>query len=411
MQDGQQGRAIDYSSRGKRIALVVAHLGPGGAQRVITTAANELAKKGLDVHVITILEGPGDAYDLDFGVRRHRCRAAPKSNEHAANRTPPLVSDCNVSSWRPAVVLNGFHVFRRVFVAIAFGSALQGRARWLRRTLKQIEPDAVLSFLTQTNILTIVATRGLGIRTVVSERNDPRLQKHRRRVELMRRAAYRFADCVTANSYGAVGALAEFVAEDKLAFLPNPLSMQQSGPKNDFRAPIFITVTRLVEQKGLDVLLRACAKVFRVLPFWRLAIVGDGPLRQQLESLADQLGIADRVEWVGHVRDPAPYLRAAEFFVLTSRFEGSPNALLEAMALGLPAVISDASPGPIELIGGGAAGLVVPVEDVDATSAAILRLAQDAELRGCLGEAAKAMTRGHQLDTAMQTWLKILKCC
>ena len=114
---------------------------------------------------------------------------------------------------------------------------------------------------------------------------------------------------------------------------------------------------------------------------------------------------------MGHVKEPAPYLRVAEFFVLTSRFEGSPNALLEAMAVGLPAVVSDASPGPIELIGGAAAGLVVPVEDVDATAAAILKLAQDADLRGRLEEAAKAMTSGHQLDNAMQTWLNILYRC
>jgi GalNAc-alpha-(1->4)-GalNAc-alpha-(1->3)-diNAcBac-PP-undecaprenol alpha-1,4-N-acetyl-D-galactosaminyltransferase len=288
---------------------------------------------------------------------------------------------------------------------------MQGRARWLRRTLKQIQPDAVLSFLTQTNILTILATRGLGIRTVVSERNDPRLQRHRQRVELMRNAAYRWADCVTANSHGAVSAMADFVPAAKLAFLPNPLSVRDDGEAIKFDAPTIITVTRLVEQKGLDVLLRACAEVFRVLPAWRLAVVGDGPLRHGLKSLAGELGIADRIEWLGHVKDPAPYLRAAEFFVLTSRFEGSPNALLEAMAIGLPAVVSDASPGPIELIGGTAAGLVVPVGDVASTSAAILKLAQDADLRGRLGEAAKAMTSGHQLDNAMQTWLNILYRC
>ncbi len=145
---------------------------------------------------------------------------------------------------------------------------------------------------------------------------------------------------------------------------PIPCPCAMTARLSSLTAPTIITVTRLVEQKGLDVLLRACAEVFRVLPSWRLAVVGDGPLREELECLADQLGIADRIEWMGHVKDPAPYLRAAEFFVLTSRFEGSPNALLEAMAVGLPAVVSDASPGPIELIGGAAAGLVVPVGDV-----------------------------------------------
>ncbi len=67
---------MQYSSQRKRIALVVAHLGPGGAQRVMSTAANELASRGVDVHVITILDGPGDAYELDSRVRRHRCGGA-----------------------------------------------------------------------------------------------------------------------------------------------------------------------------------------------------------------------------------------------------------------------------------------------------------------------------------------------
>jgi GalNAc-alpha-(1->4)-GalNAc-alpha-(1->3)-diNAcBac-PP-undecaprenol alpha-1,4-N-acetyl-D-galactosaminyltransferase len=363
--------------------------------------------------VITILDGPGDAYELDSRVSRYRCGFAKDKSVNPASdkQARSGASVRNAQRKRVTGVLRRFQLMRPVFSAMTFGSALHGRARWLRRTLKQIQPDAVLSFLTQTNILTILATRGLGIRTVVSERNDPRLQKHRKHVELLRNAAYRWADCVTANSHGAVGAMADFVPAEKLAFLPNPLSVRDDGEVVEFDAPTFITVTRLVEQKGLDVLLRACAKAFRILPSWRLAIVGDGPLRDELESLAAQLGIADRIAWMGHVKDPAPYLRAAEFFVLTSRFEGSPNALLEAMAVGLPAVVSDASPGPIELIGGAAAGLVVPVEDVDATAAAILKLAQDADLRGRLGEAAKAMTSGHQLDNAMQTWLNILYRC
>ena len=404
---------MQYSNRRKRIALVVAHLGPGGAQRVMSTAANELASRGVDVHVITILDGPGDAYELDYRVRRHRCGGAGNKsvNPDLGKEADSGVSVPYVQRRSVAGVLRRFQVLRPVLSALAFGSALQRRARWLRRTIKQVQPDAVLSFLTQTNILTILATRGLGIRTVVSERNDPRLQRHRQRVELLRNAAYRWADCVTANSHGAVGAMADFVPAEKLAFLPNPLSVRDDGKAISFDAPTIITVTRLVEQKGLDVLLRACVEVFRVLPSWRLAVVGDGPLREELECLADQLGIADRIEWMGHVKDPAPYLRAAEFFVLTSRFEGSPNALLEAMAVGLAAVVSDASPGPIELIGGAEAGLVVPVGDVAATSAAILKLAQDTDLRGRLGVAAKAMTSGHQLDNAMQTWLKILYRC
>ena len=97
--------------------------------------------------------------------------------------------------------------------------------------------------------------------------------------------------------------------------------------------------------------------------------------------------------------------------MLTSRFEGSPNALLEAMACGLPAVVSDASPGPLELIGAQEdAGLIVPVEDAEATASAIVRLATDNALRIRLGEAARNRTQIHHLDNAMQVWLEVLDC-
>ena len=152
------------------------------------------------------------------------------------------------------------------------------------------------------------------------------------------------------------------------------------------------------------------AGAFESLPGWRLAIVGDGPLRAELEALAEDLNIASRIDWIGQVSNPAAYLKGAKFFVLTSRFEGSPNALLEAMACGLSAVVSDASPGPLELIRDEDAGLVVPVKDVEATTAAIMRLADDPALRERLGQAAIARTEIHKLDQAMDAWLELLKC-
>ena len=204
-----------------------------------------------------------------------------------------------------------------------------------------------------------------------------------------------------------------FVPKEKLAFLPNPLAAAPSSETIAFTAPTVITVGRLVEQKGIDVLLAAWEKVAAAMPGWRLALVGDGPLEGELKAQARKLGIADSIDWFGHVSDPYPLLRGAEFFVMTSRFEGTPNALLEAMACGLPAVVSDASPGPCELIGGGgddAAGLIVPVEDAEATADAIVSLARDETMRRRLGLAARERARPHDPDYAIDVWLKLLGC-
>jgi glycosyltransferase involved in cell wall biosynthesis len=308
----------------------------------------------------------------------------------------------------PRVLAFGLKTAGPVFSVIWQGR----RTIWLRRTIRKIEPDAVLSFLTQTNILTVLATRGLSTHTVISERNDPRLQRHRARVERLRHIVYPWADVVTANSKGALDALQAFVPKEKLAFLPNPLADSPSEETIAFAGPTVITVGRLVEQKGIDVLLAAWAKVVAALPDWRLALVGDGPLGDELKEQARKLGIAGSVDWVGHVSDPFPYLRGAKFFVMTSRFEGTPNALLEAMACGLPAVVSDASPGPCELMGegDGAAGLIVPVEDASATADAIISLARDDTLRRRLGLAARERVRAHDADQAIDVWLKLLNC-
>ena len=396
--------------RPKRVTLVIAHLGAGGAQRVAATAANALVELGIEVHLVRVFNDPGDAYAIDPRVHRYSLGAPlrvpkkqkPGSLKELFNSFATAVR--NSQTYQRALT---FELFRRPMSVLAFGVELQRRTQGLRSRLRKIAPDAVLSFLTQTNILTLIAARGLPIRVVISERNDPAKQHHNLRVVLLRNLLYRRSDVVTANSTGAVESLASIVPREKLALLPNPLNMSDLGAAVSFEAPTFITVTRLVAQKGIDVLLKAAAIVFAKLPAWRLAIIGDGPLSEELQSLARDLGIASRVDWLGYCDDPIPYLRAAKFFVLTSRFEGSPNALIEAMACGLASVVSDASPGPLELIGEDA-GLIVPVENDEATAAAIMALANDEDLRARLGEAAIKRTEIYQVDRAIRVWLDLL---
>ena len=416
------------SGKKKRLAFVIAHLGPGGAQRVVVNAANALVARGFDVHV-TILGHRPIVYWIDPRIVFHSSSpvtaAFPASDagslDDELEQIAPVKTEGGESAkstsllgryvkpyLHPRVLAFGLRTAGPVFSVIWQGR----RAIWLRRTIRKIKPDAVLSFLTQTNILTVLATRGLATHTAISERNDPRLQRHRPRVEFMRRVVYPWADVVTANSKGALDALQAFVPEEKLAFLPNPLAEQPSSETFAFAAPTVITVGRLVEQKGIDVLLVAWAKVAASLPAWRLALVGDGPLADALKEQASKLGVEDSVDWVGHVSDPFPLLRGAKLFVMTSRFEGTPNALLEAMACGLPAVVSDASPGPCELIGTeeSRAGLIVPVEDANATADAILRLARDDTLRRRFGLAARERVRAHDADHAIDVWLRLLRC-
>lgn len=129
---------------------------------------------------------------------------------------------------------------------------------------------------------------------------------------------------------------------------------------------------------------------------WPLTLVGDGPERPALERQVRDRRLAERVRFMGYRSDPQTFLQQAAVFVLPSRFEGMPNALLEAMAAGLAVVVTDASPGPLEVVDDGVTGLVVPSEAPQALAAALERLAVDPALRARLGAAAQ--TRLRQMD-------------
>ena len=141
------------------------------------------------------------------------------------------------------------------------------------------------------------------------------------------------------------------------------------------RRPLVLAMGRLTAQKGFDVLVRAYAG----LPAEQrghLMILGDGAEREALLRLADEQGIADEFSLPGFVEDPRPILKAANLFVLSSRWEGFGNALVEAMALGVPVVSCDCPSGPSEILEGGKLGPLVPVNDVNAMRAAMGQVLQ-----------------------------------
>ena len=155
-------------------------------------------------------------------------------------------------------------------------------------------------------------------------------------------------------------------------------------------------MARLVPQKGIDVLISALGQTVGAAQNWTLTLVGDGTEREVLEQQVQQAGLQKQVLFLGFRSDPQKFLLQAGVFVLPSRFEGMPNALLEAMAARLAVIVTDASPGPLEVVEHGVSGLVVPSDDPFALAAAMDRLAADPALRERLGTAARDNLR--QLD-------------
>ena len=422
--------------------VVLPHLGAGGAQKVGLLAAEHFADQGLRVQLLSLRPDHPVCHRLPRNVSLMDL-ALEQSEVHPWLRDVgdrSLVARSrrfSVAQWIKvrrflarlwtALLLHGIQLtwpwlephmqpgstgLPYVLLSRCMGSVGGHRYCRLRQLLQEHRPKRVLALLSKTNILCCAAAWDLPIHLVVSERNDPRLQRMDRLWSRLRHLYYRRADVVTANTEGVLAALDEMGSWKRLELLPNPLPAgvlrqhhsQPAAPQKEI-----LSVARLVPQKGLDLLIRA----FAALPQqrrtgWRLTLVGDGPERDALVGLAHRKGISDAVVFEGFRADPLTFMARAAIFALPSRFEGMPNALLEAMAMGLPSVVSDASPGPLEMVSDRVHGLVVPSENHQAFAAALEDLIADASLRQQLGQAAQAKLRSLDWPEVEPHWRSVL---
>ena len=417
--------------------VVLPHLGAGGAQKVGLLAAEHFSAQGYRVRVLTLIHGHPVLQSIPEGVKHQEL--GPDSG-----MLHPWLRDGSNRSWIArgcrfgiAQMVKAFRLLIRMQLLVlepwleariqpgsvdglayhlfALGASSLGgeRLRHLRALIVRERPQRVLALLTRTNILCCLATWDLPIHLVVSERNDPALQKLERVWSLLRCLCYRRADVVTANTEGVIQSLSAMGRWRRLELLPNPLpsslALNAITVEPGLRRKEVLALARLQPQKGLDLLLRAFASMaLSSRQGWRLTLVGEGPERNSLERLCNDLELKEVVCFEGFRSDPNTFFRRASIFVLPSRFEGMPNALLEAMASGLPSVVSDASPGPLEMVHDGVEGLVVPSEDVNALALALERLMSDSALRERFGSASKASLAALDWSVLDPHWRSVL---
>lgn len=398
------------SSDREDLWLVLPHLGPGGAQKVALLAARHFLAKGWRVRVVTLLPGPPIAHsvpenllvtDLGPAVEARQKRDHWNRSLLARGRRYGQSKLWRLHMYLARMVLGPLlplltpvqprRVYWRSRLLRWCMNGIDGPTSWQLEELLQREcPYRMVSFLSRTNMRICGALWWRDCHLVVSERNDLRRQLLPFPWPRLRRLLYRRADVLTANTKGVMESLAPLFEGCELALLPNPLPMPEISPavgtSGDREG--FVTVARLVPQKGIDVLIRALEMASGSAADWTLTVVGDGPERSRLEQQVRVAGLQERVSFLGFRSDPQTFLLRAGVFVLPSRFEGMPNALLEAMAAGLSVVVTDASPGPLEVVVDGISGLVVPTDDAQALAYAMERLAADSNLRERLGAMA-----------------------
>lgn len=357
--------------------MVVGSLGAGGAERVVATMANAWRNAGHEVWIISTYLGPSvTAYALRAGI-------SVISLAEVMNRTrrpcPPLV-------------------LRKI--------------RALRTVLSTIEPDVIISFLTNVNVLAILAN--LGSRRaplIISERTDA-LHDSRlpRTLRLARFLCYRRADALVVQTAAAARRyVAQPDAVPLVTVISNPLpaelAMSATRASHDSEGGCVVAMGRLTPEKGYFRLIEAFASALGADESWQLRIWGDGPLREDLQRLVDRLRLTERVRLCGVTSQPWSALAEGQIYVLSSEYEGFPNAMLEAMALGLPCIAFDCPSGPRALADNGRAAILVPPGDIGELAAAIQKLAGDRELRRALGVHAADLVRSSFAEaTVMAKW-------
>nr|WP_166177829.1 glycosyltransferase [Altererythrobacter segetis] len=334
------------SSPPDRIAIFLPDLGGGGAERVMVTLANEFLARGVAVDLVLVdKSGPYLSLVAD-GVRIIDLRA-----RRMARALPPLV-----------------------------------------RYLRAERPKTLLSALSHSNIVAVLAGRlaRTSVRVVLSERVSYLAYEQfghgfsNTIVQKLMKLLYPAADAVVTVAEAMIDELASKVGvpRDRLFAIANPVVDDelriQALAEPSFWPPlpegrrVVLGAGRLSPQKDFATLIDAFDRVWPEVDA-ALVIIGEGPMRGELEALVAARDLQDRVFLPGFLSPPFPLMRRADLFVLSSRFEGLPGTLIQAMACGTPVVSTDCPTGPSQILDGGKWGVLVPVGDVEALASAMTK--------------------------------------
>ncbi len=364
------------------IVLLVSSMESGGAERAAASLANAWAARGDSVQLVVTFSGRGKCF----------------------------------YALEPRVEL----VFLADQVARSDRTLIGKAARLLalRRLLARRRPNVVVSFLTNVNIAAIIASAGLGVPVIVSERSYPPADIRRRGQPSLRRLTYPFANCVVMLTHEGLSWLNTAIPRAKGCVIPNAISYpllpsEPVVPPSDHIAEdrrLLLAVGRLDEGKQFGILVRAFAALASEHARWDLAIIGDGPLKQELKHEVLRRGLDSRIMLPGRAGNIADWYARADLYVMTSRYEGFPNTLAEAMAYGRAAISYDCNTGPRDIIRAETDGLLVqPVGDEYALLSALNRLMANDDERARMGKRASEVRERYSIQRVVSIWDRLFE--
>lgn len=347
----------------KKLLITMGSMEFGGAERVISLISEDFAERGWEVWIAMILYNR-----VDYALHE---------NVHIVN-------------------LSGDE-----------GSRLKRFPMWLReirRLVKQIQPDCILSFAARVNIVSQLACLGLKQKFVVSERNDPYMDGRGRGVDILTNLLYPKAKTVVFQTKRAAGYFGKLKLQN-CTIIPNPITVY--AQRTPFTPGRIVTAGRLAPQKNHRMLIDAFAAVCDEFPGAELTIYGDGPLREETAAYIHEKSLDGCVLLPGGVTDIHERICDAQVFVLSSDYEGLSNALLEAMMMGIPCISTDCA-GSDEYIEGGVNGLLIPVGDTDALTQAVRRLLSDPGQAELMGSRGKVTAAALEKSRILERWYRTI---
>lgn len=356
----------------QKVIFVTISMRGGGTERVISILANCILKMGYEVTIMMIAE-PGIEYELDSRIR------------------------C-------------------VCVSEATNGSLLGRFERIRKMRKEIKQDQdayVFGMGTVASMFTVVAAMGLKNKVVVSERNDPNVfngRQIRKAEEILRNILYSCAKYVVLQTFDTMECFPKRLHK-KCVVIGNPISNNLPNPGNyEEREKTILDVGRLISTKNHQMMIRVFARFCEMFPEYKLLIFGDGPEKQKLQDLIDDLHLQECVFLKGFSDSIYEELKKGGIYVSTSITEGISNSLIEALAMGIPTVATDCPVGGARAcIQDGQNGFLIPVNDEEQLLNRLEKIVMEKALQKKFSENSVKVRNDYSEETISKEWLGLFE--
>lgn len=356
-----------------KIVILMGSLTMGGAERVATTLSSYLSKNNVETYLISFDENES-SYFIEPSVHFINNKESKKDGRF---------------------------------------KAIKQRIKFLFRTLDEIKPDLIFTMFCITNVYALLYKffHNRKVKVVSSERCNPKSKDRKGIKEILNRFSSTKCDGFIFQTEKAQKCYAKRVQKKSIVIhnaVSNPL-LNEIDESTLMSQKVISSMGRLEEQKAQDIIIKAFEPIARSYPDYKLIIYGEGSKRIELEKLIKELDLQENVFLPGNDEKAILKVAQSQIFVLSSRFEGMPNALIEAMAVGIPSISTDCDMGPSELITNGENGYLVAVDDINEITNKIELLIKNEKLRNTISENSKKINETHSIDKIYGKYLEYFK--